>query len=112
MGTAELQEEIKSLLGKLKWSQKRLGRELYYAKYDDDDAVEISRSEEKAKKDLSRKSTKPEVLQSYLDVIVQHNEFKKLDIVVPVYQKSGALSEDVERGMLQISKVISELAFK
>lgn len=29
---------------------KRLGREFYYAKHDDDDSVEISRYEEKAKK--------------------------------------------------------------
>jgi hypothetical protein len=110
MGTAELQEEVKRLLGKLKWSQKRLGREFYYAKHDDDDSVEISRYEEKAKKDLSRQSTRPEVLQSYLDLIVQHNEFKKLDIIVPIYRKSDVLSEDMERGMVKISKLISELA--
>ncbi|WP_462166404.1 hypothetical protein [Pseudoalteromonas sp. GB43] len=55
MGTTELQEEIKSLLGRLKWSQKRLGRELYYAKYDDDDVVEVSRHEEKVKKESNKK---------------------------------------------------------
>lgn len=111
MGTGELQEEIKRLLGKLKWSQKRLGREFYWAKHDDeDDPDEISRYEEKAKKDLSRKSTRPELLQSYLDLIVQHNEFEKLDIIVPVYQKSGCLSEGMECGMVKISKIISELA--
>lgn len=110
MGTGELQEEIKRLLGKLKWSQKRLGREFYYAKHDDDDSIEISRYEEKAKKDLSRKSTRPELLQSYLNLIVQHNEFERLDIIVPVYQQSGCLSEGMECGMVKISKIISELA--
>jgi hypothetical protein len=110
MGTEELQKEIKRLLGKLKWSQKRLGREFYYLKHDDDDPVEISRYEEKAKKDLLRKSTSPNVLQSYLDLIVQHNEFKKLDIIIPIYQQSGFLSEGIERGMVKISKIISELS--
>lgn len=110
MGTEELQGEIKRLLGKLRWSQKRLGREFYYAKYDDDDSVEISRYEEKVKKDLSRQSTRPEVLQSYLDIIMQHNEFKKLDIIVPIYRRSYVLSEGMERGMVKISKLISELA--
>lgn len=110
MGTGELQEEIKRLLGNLKWSQKRLGREFYYLKHDDDDSAEISRYEERVKKDLSRKSTSPKVLQSYLDLIVQHNEFEKLDIIVPIYQQSGCLSEGMERGMVKISKIISELA--
>ncbi|MFL0806094.1 MAG: hypothetical protein K6L60_02265 [Oceanobacter sp.] len=110
MGTQELQEKIKKLLGRLKWSQKRLGRELYYAKYDDDDAVEISRYEEKAKKDLVRKSTKPEMLQSYLDIIIKHDEFQKLDLIIPTYQKNGVLSDNMESGMCSISKLVSKLA--
>ncbi|WP_019601170.1 hypothetical protein [Teredinibacter turnerae] len=109
MGTAELQEEIKKLLSKLKWSQKRLGRELYYVKHNDDDAVEISRYEEKAKKDLVRKSTKPEVLQTYLDIIIKHDEFQKLDIIVPAYQRIGVLSDNMESGMYRISKLVSKL---
>ncbi|TMP39936.1 hypothetical protein CWB96_22735 [Pseudoalteromonas citrea] len=112
MGTTELQEEIKRLLGKLKWSQKKLGRELYHAKYDDDDFVEISRYEEKVKKDLIRKSTKTEVLESYMDIIVKHEEFQKLDIMVPTYQKTGVLSERMESGMNNISRLVGELISK
>lgn len=112
MGTTELQKKIKSLLGKLKWSQKRLGREFYYAKYDDDDAVEINRYEEKVKKDLIRKSTSPEVLQSYLDIIVRHDEFQKLDIMIPTYHRTGVLSDPMENGMKNISKLIGNLTSK
>lgn len=112
MGTTEFQEEIKRLLGKLKWSQKRLGRELYYAKYDDDDVVEIRRHEEKVKKDLIRKSTKTEVLQSYMDIIVNHDEFQKLDLMVPTYQKNGVLSERMESGMNNISRLVGDLISK
>jgi hypothetical protein len=111
MGTKELQKEIKIMLGKLKWSQKKLGREFYYAKHEfEDDLTEINRYEEKAKKDLSRNTTKPEILQSYLNLISQHNEFKGLDIIIPPYTKSGALSDEMERGMQRISKLITNLA--
>ncbi|REL26204.1 hypothetical protein DXX93_06140 [Thalassotalea euphylliae] len=109
MGTEELQHEIKSLLAKLNWSQKRLGSEVYLAKYDDEDEYEIKRYEEKVKKDLSRRTTKPELLMSYLEIISQHNELKKLDLIVPSYCRSGLLSNTIENGMSDISKLISKL---
>ena len=110
MGTADLQREIKSLLGKLNWSQKRLGRELYIVKCDYDDDDEIRRYEEKVKKHLSRSSTDPELLQCYLDVISQHSEFKNLDIIIPQYRSGPILSETMEEGMKNISKLISKMA--
>lgn len=110
MGTVELQNDIKSILAKLKWSQKRLGREYYIAKHDYDDDVEIKRHEEKVKKDLSREGIKPELLCSYLDVISQHSEFKNLDVLIPQYRKSDVLSDTMEVGMNDISKLISKLA--
>ncbi|MBE0420202.1 hypothetical protein ACTXIM_15970 [Pseudoalteromonas nigrifaciens] len=109
MGTVELQNEIKHILAKLKWSQKRLGREFYIAKHDYDDDDEIRQYEEKVKKDLMRKTTKPELLNSYLEVISQHNEFQSLNIVIPSYCKSGILSDEMELGMSNISKLISKI---
>jgi hypothetical protein len=109
MGTIELQNEIKSLIAKLKWSQKRLGREFCIAIHDYDNDDEIRRYEEKVKKDLSRSTTKPELLLSYLEVISQHSEFENLDLVIPFYRKSGVLSDVTEKGMNSISKSISNL---
>ena len=109
MGTIELQDEIKKILAKLKWSQRRLGREFYIAKHEYDDDDEIRRYEEKVKKDLTRKSTKPELLNSYLEIIAQHNEFKNLDVVIFSYHKSGVLSDTMEEGMNDISKLIGNL---
>ncbi|MDN3653425.1 hypothetical protein QWY77_11795 [Thalassotalea ponticola] len=109
MGTEELQKEIKKLLGMLKWSQKRLGRELYYTKYEDDDELEVARFEEKVKKDLSRSTTKPVLLKSYLDLITHHDEFKSLGIIVPTYQKTEVLSASMESGMFEISKMVEKL---
>ncbi len=111
MGTIELQNEIKNIIAKLKWSQKRLGREFYIAQHDyDDDDDEIRRYEEKVKKDLSRKTTKPELLIRYLEIISQHNEFKNMDIIIPSYLKSGSLSDTIELGLHDISKIIGDLA--
>jgi hypothetical protein len=110
MGTAELQSDIKSILAKLKWSQKRLGREFYIAKHDFEDDVEIKRYEENVKKDLLRESISPELLLSYLDVISQHREFINLDVLIPQYLKSNVLSDTMEVGMNDISKLISKLA--
>lgn len=73
MDTLELQKEIKKLIGKLGWSQKRLGREVYIATFDD--CEEITKFEEKAKKDLSRKTTNAERLHEYLKIISHHHEF-------------------------------------
>ena len=112
MGTIELQDEIKGILATLKWSQKRLGREFYIAQHDYDDDDEIRRYEEKVKKDLSRKTTKPELLIKYLEIISQHNEFKNLNVVIPCYVKSGSLSDEIESGMLSISKEINDLIRK
>ena len=104
-----MQKEIKKLLAKLKWSQKRLGREFYIAKHEYDDDDEIRKHEEKVKKDLSRSSTNSELLLSYLDVIYHHAECQNLDVVIPSYYKSGVLSNTMETGMLKISKSIGKL---
>lgn len=109
MGTIELQQEIKALLAKLNWSQKRLAREVYFAKYDDEDDAEINRFEEKLKKDLSRKTTKSELLESYLTVITQHRDFEKLDLIMPSYHPSDVLSREMQKEMYGISKQINQL---
>lgn len=109
MGTIELQKEIKIILAKLDWSQKRLGREVYMAKFDHDNDDEIRQYEEKIKKDLSRPTTKPELLNSYLDIISQHRDFEKLDVVLPTYYKSDILEGPVEKGLGDISKMVSQL---
>jgi len=45
MNTLELQNEIKKIIGELGWSQKRLGREIYIATFDDDNDDEIKKFE-------------------------------------------------------------------
>lgn len=112
MDTLALQKEIKKIIGELGWSQKKLGREVYYGTFDDydyDDEKEISRFEEKAKKDLNRPTTKIERLNEYLKIISHHREFKKLDIVLPVYRSNSELSEAMQKGMMDISEEIDQM---
>ena len=109
MKTAELQSEIKSILATLKWSQKKFARVIYAEKNDFDNEDEISRFEELLKKDLSRPTTKPERLVEYLRILSLQDEFQKSGMVLPIYTKSGILSETMEEGMKDISLLINGL---
>ena len=42
-------------------------------------------------------------------MISQHPEFKSLDIIIPQYRKEGVLSDTMETGMNDISKLISKM---
>lgn len=107
MDTNELQRIIKDLINHLGWSQKRLAREVYVASFDYDDLDEIKRHEEKIKKDLSRSTTKAERLLRYLEAIRNHDEFKKLNIAMPIYYPTGRLSENITEKMASFSERLS-----
>ena len=106
MTTKEMQNEINEIISKLSWSQYRLADVLYTAKYDDDGNVEDKngktdkdRCYEKLKKELTRSSTKPALLESYLQIICNDREFEKLDCVKPFYVKHDDLNSTVESGL-------------
>jgi len=104
--TPKLQKELKNIIAQLGWSQKRLAREIYMSENEVDNDDEIIRFEEKLKKELTRTTTKPQRLSHYLDIISRHSDFEKLDIIVPRYYSSGILSEELEAGILSISRSI------
>jgi len=108
MDTVDIQNDIKLIISKLGWSQNRLAREIYVATYEYDDDDEVKKLEERLKKELSRKTTKPERLLQYLAIISRHNEFKNLDVIVPAYIEGGLLSATLKAGMKAISKNLSE----
>lgn len=109
MNTKDLQTEIKLMIGKLKWTQKRLAREIYTETHEYDNDIEIGRFEESLKKDLSRESTKPERLMEYIKIISRHDEFKRLDIIVPIYISTETLSPLMKDEMKRISSCINML---
>lgn len=108
MDTASAQNEIKRIIAKLGWSQNRLAREIYVATFDFDDDDEINKLEERLKKELIRKTTKPERLLEYISIISRHNEFKNLDLIVPSYSECSSLSPNLRAGMKAISKKLSK----
>lgn len=109
MKTAELQSEIKGILATLKWSQKKFARVIYAETNDIDKENEIARFEESLKKDLSRPTTKPERLVEYLRILSLQDEFQKSGMILPVYSKSGLLSETMEESMKDISLFVNGL---
>lgn len=112
MGTEkidDLQSEIKTLIKRLDWSQKRLAREIYCSLHDDDDVLEIRRMEEKVKKSLSRPTTSHELLEQYYQVVVNHPEFQKSQQIDPCYLSIGVLDSQSEKKMKDISKLITKI---
>lgn len=113
MEAEDLKKEIKILLGKLNWSLPKLAEVIYVEKFDDDEAqdeaIAIKKFESKLKKQLSRKTTKAELLQEYLVIISNHADFSKLGLIMPYYTKSKKLSNTMEVGMQSISKLVTDI---
>lgn len=108
--THRLQREIKSLIKRLGWSQKRLARELQAMDEDGDWATEkeVNRYEERLKKHLARSTVPPELLEHYLQQIQRHQEFAKLNVVIPYSLIDEEFSEEFVQGMRLISAMLDE----
>ncbi|MAJ68054.1 MAG: hypothetical protein CL584_00160 [Alteromonadaceae bacterium] len=74
--TLQLQGEIKRLIQQLGKSQNEAARFIYTETYEFDDDDEIKRFEGRFKKQLQRKTTKPEFLQGYLNILTSWYESK------------------------------------
>ena len=115
-----IQKEIKTLLSKLGWSIPKLAEVIYVEKHEDDEAIDEAIDEAKAinsftaalKKQLKRKSTNSMLLEEYLLIISNHSDFCKLGLTVPYYVKSKVLSETMESGMKDISKLITNICIE
>ena len=110
MGTKQevsiIQSQIKSLSAKLGWSQNRLAQIIYTELNEWDDDDEIHKFQERLKKELLRPTTKLERLRVYLDVIVNHPEAQKIDLVFNKYSPQGSISDSLSKGMSEISQEI------
>mgnify|MGYP000212244575 CR=1 FL=1 len=102
--TEKLQIEIKRLLEKMGWSQKRLGRELYFETSDIDNDEELKQSEEKVKKQLSRKTTSAETLNAYLDFMLSHDDVRLLELVRARPVKLGCITDSLKGELEKLSK--------
>lgn len=106
--THRLQKEIKRLIKRLGWSQKRLARELQAMEEDDGCATnqEVKQYEERVKKHLTRPTVSSELLERYLQQIQEHEDFRRLDVFVPHCHIGEEFSEEFVQGMRRISTML------
>jgi phosphopantetheine adenylyltransferase len=74
----EKQKELKEWLKKIDVSQLNFAERVYYHMYDNDNSEEIKRFKEKFKKDIRRSTTDIKLLESYLEILYNQEEFLKL----------------------------------
>ncbi len=108
--THRLQKEIKRLIKRLGWSQKRLARELQAVEDDDGCATnqEVKQYEERVKKHLNRPTVSSELLERYLQQIQEHEDFRKLDVFLSHCHIDEEFSEEFVQGMRRISTMLDE----
>lgn len=101
-------EELKKSMQELGWSISRLAEVVYVHLNDDDDQAGIAKLAEKIKKELQRRTTKPERFEQYLKILQSHPEFSKTTgRVLPVYVSNDVLLPALERVMVKISTRLS-----
>lgn len=104
MDVEQIQHLIKKLQHQLNWKFSTLVEVLYVELNDDDDSNKQTRFSESLKKQLSRKTTPKEKLERYLQIIKQHPDFKKLNLVHNTYIKTDdVISKTVAAGIKKIS---------
>lgn len=108
--TEELQSQINSLIHKLGWRTPKLAAVIYVAINDDevsDEESEIKAFREKLKGHLKRKTTPPELLNNYLNIIRSHPEYQKSNVISARYVPSDNISETLRSELKSISKSIT-----
>ncbi|EMV9185914.1 hypothetical protein AADU03_004800 [Escherichia coli] len=111
MGTEaqQLQDEIKKLLNSMGWSINQFARELHELEYPGCDTdSEIESYQNKIKKQLSRPTTPPERLRHYLKLLQKHPDFSEANFVQPICTSLGLLDREIEKGLIRLSKKLSD----
>lgn len=105
MDTEELQKQIKTLQKQLGWTDYELAEAIYVDLNEDDNSSKILKFKETLRKQLNRNTTPTPKLEQYLQIIKDHPDYDKLDIVHDSYTKMDqVLSKKMLVGMRRISK--------
>lgn len=111
MGTEELQEQLKSLISEMNWKLPKVAEVLYVSLNDDevlDEEKEIKKFYEKLKGQLKRRTTSPKLLENYINLITNHPEYIKSNIISTRYVPSNTLSQSLRSNLGEISKGITK----
>ena len=102
------QEELKSWLKKLGLSQPVFAERVFYHINDSDNEEEIKQFIERFKKAINRSSTDVKLIESYLDILFEQNEFLKLGLEKPQFYYENDFDDDFNKKMREISQSISK----
>lgn len=102
------QQELKEWLRKVGLSQNEFAA-LYLLEFDENCTDEdIKRFQENFKKQLTRKTTKPEIIDNYLSFLFTTEKFKEVGYFKPQSHTDDLLGENVKRIMRNISKKLTD----
>jgi len=104
----EKQQELKEWLKKLGLSQRVFAERIFYEINESDNEKEINQFFERFKQSLRRESTDIGLIESYLKILYQQNEFLKLGLVVHEPYCDDEFSDAFNKRMKKISKDITD----
>ena len=100
------QNELKQGIKKIKWSQKKFARMHYCETHDTDNETEIENYCESFKKQLRRKTTDIERIETYLRFLYQTDEYRKSQTIRPLNTSSHMFEPTFNERMKRLSKSI------
>ncbi|ORJ58679.1 hypothetical protein [Geothermobacter hydrogeniphilus] len=105
---SEKQSELKSWLKKIGLSQNEFAALFLEETYEYVTDKEIKRFQESFKKQLRRKSTKPERIEAYLEYLYTTEKFKEAGYIKPQSFSGDILEPIAAKMMRKISKELTE----
>ncbi len=104
----EKQKLLKDWLKKLGLTQPIFAERVFYYINDSDNEEEMKQFIERFKKAINRNSTDIKLIESYLDILFEQNEFLKLGLVKPQFHYENDFDNKFNKKMKKISRTISE----
>ena len=102
------QQELKDWLKKLGLSQNVFAQRVFYAMNESDNEEEIKQFTERFKKAINRDSTEIGLIERYLKILYQQNEFLKLGLVVHEPYCDDEFFDSFNKRMKKISRNITD----
>jgi len=104
----EKQEELKIWITKIGMTQKYFIGQYCVDNFESFTEEEIDQYYEKFKKEISRTTTQPEVLDKYFEFLYSLDEFKKVGYIKPIFIQDDEYDSQFDQRMKKISKQIHD----
>ncbi len=101
------QKELKDLIKKIGFTQNKFAQ-YFYNETESENEVETKQFQEKFKKQLHRKTTDIEIIDTYLKFLVELPAFAKLNDIKPNYIANNNFSDIFNKRMKKISESITK----